>query len=318
MMVKMIHLDAIRDAARAIAPYTERTPLRASHYFSHKSGFDVSMKLENWQPTGSFKVRGAVNFIRSLSPREQLQGIVAWSAGNHALGVAYAAAIFDVPATIYVPRKTPRSKIEKLRYFPVEVRMSESYEDAEREGRAFAAKEGAFIVHPYDDWRTVAGQGTIGLEICEKLPEVDAILVPVGGGGMIAGIAIAADELDSDIKIIAVQSAASPALPKSLEDGKCYEEFPVEHSIAEGLAGGIGKIVYELAPKYIDEILIIDEDDIKKAIIELIEEEQLIIEASAAITMAALSKIECVPRGSRIAAVISGGNLNMDLLRQLL
>jgi threonine dehydratase len=314
----MIGLEQIREAASAVAPFVENTPLRGSFYFSEISGFDVSMKLENWQPTGSFKVRGAVNFLHSLTPEERLQGVVAWSAGNHALGVAYACSIFDTPATIFVPQKTPRAKVQRLEHYPVELRVGGTYEECERLGREFAKQERAMIVHPYDDWRTVAGQATMGLEILEELPEVDAIVVPVGGGGMISGIGIAVKSLDPEIKIIAVQSANSPSLQKSLEDQVCYEEFPVSHSIAEGIAGGIGKIVFDLAPRYIDEILNIPEEDIKVAIAKLVENEQMIVEASGAVSLAALQKIECVPRGSRIAAIISGGNLDVNLLRQIL
>lgn len=312
----MIDLAAIRKAGSAIAPYIERTPLRNSYYFSDHSGLDTYLKLENWQPTGSFKVRGALNFLQSLTVQERLQGVVAWSAGNHGLGVAYAANIFDAPATIFVPRSTPKSKLEKLQYFPVSIRSGETYEDCEREARAYAKSEKLTPVHPYDDWRTVAGAGTVGIEVCEQMPEVDAILVPVGGGGLISGIAIAAKSIDPEIKIIAVQSASSPALTKSLEDKHCYEEFPVEHSICEGLAGGIGKIVYDLAPKFIDEIILVEEKHIRGAIRELLEHEQIVAEASAAITAAALPLVESVPRGSRVAAVISGGNLRMQLLRE--
>ena len=314
----MIDLEQIRSAAAAIGPHVHRIPLRPSFYFSEISGFDVSLKLENWQPTGSFKVRGALNLVRSLSIQERLRGLVAWSAGNHALGVAFASRVYDAPATIYVPRRTPRSKLDKLQHFLVDVRGAETYEDCEREGRSLAEKLGLTIVHPYDDWRTVAGQGTIGLELHEQMPELDAVVVPVGGGGLISGIAIALKSLDPDVKIIGVQSANSPALSKSLEDKVCYEEFPVEHSIAEGLAGGIGKIVYELAPKYIDEILLVDEEEIKKAILLMLEQEQVVTEASAAVTLAALTQIESVPRGSRVAAIVSGGNLNMRLLREIL
>jgi threonine dehydratase len=132
----MIDLEQIREAASAVAPFVENTPLRGSFYFSESSGFDVTMKLENWQPTGSFKVRGAVNFLHSLTPEERLQGIVAWSAGNHGLGVAYACQIFDAPATIFVPQKTPRAKVQRLERYPVELRVSGTYEECERLGRS--------------------------------------------------------------------------------------------------------------------------------------------------------------------------------------
>jgi len=314
----MIDLEAITKAASLIAPYIERTPLRPSAYFSETSGFDVTMKLENWQPTGSFKVRGAMHFASTLSSRERLQGVVAWSAGNHGLGVSYAAKVFDMPATIFVPAKTPRSKVQKFRYFPVDLQFAPTYEDCERAGRAFAQKENVTVIHPYDDWRTVAGQGTVGLEIRQALPELDAVLVPVGGGGLISGICIALKALDPDIRVIAVQSARSPSLSLSLKEKRCYEEFPVENSICEGLAGGIGKIVYELAPKYIDEIINVDEDEVRRAVRDLIDHEQMIVEASGAATIAALDQVECVPHGSRVAAVISGGNLDPILLREVL
>ena len=314
----MIELQAIQRAASVIDPYILKTPLRPSGYFSEASGFDVYMKLENWQPTGSFKIRGALHFAQTLSARERIQGVVAWSAGNHGLGVAYAAKIFDMPATIFVPAKTPRSKIEKFRFYPVELSFAPTYEDCEKQGRAFAMKENVTVIHPYDDWRTVAGQGTVGLEIRQAMPELDAVLVPVGGGGLISGICIALKTLDPDIRIIGVQSANSPALSASLREKHCYEEYPVEHSIAEGLAGGIGKIVYELAPRYVDEIINVDEETIKKTVLQLLEQEQLVVEASGAVTMAALEQVESVPHGSRVAVVISGGNLDPALLREIL
>jgi threonine dehydratase len=314
----MIGLPEILEARAAISRYIERTPLRESYFFSDLSGFDVYMKLENVQPTGSFKVRGALNCVRSLTATEQLAGLVAWSAGNHALGVAYAARILDAPATIFVPAKTPAAKLQKLKYYPVQIIKADTYEECERQGRAYAAEHRSHIVHPYDDWRTVAGQGTVGVELHEAMPELDAIVVPVGGGGLISGIAIAAKALDPEIRIIAVQTSASPSLLKSLQDGVCYEEYPVEFSIAEGLAGGIGKIVFELAPKMIDQIIVVDEDAIRMAIAQLARYEQMMIEASGAITMAALTQIECVPRGSRVAAVLTGGNLDVKLLREAL
>lgn len=314
----MIELKDIQKAHQFIVPWVERTPLRESFFFSDLTGFDVFLKCENLQPTGSFKIRGALNLIGSINPAERLAGAVTWSAGNHALGVAYAGRIFEIPATIFVPRKTPATKLQRLQYYSVDVRKAETYEDAERQGRAYAAQHHAHIIHPYDDWRTVAGQGTIALELHDQMRELDAVVVPVGGGGMISGIAIAIKALDPDIKVIACQTSASPSLVRSLEDKHCYEEFPVEFSIAEGLAGGIGKIVYEIAPRYIDEIVVVDEELLRTAIAQLIRNEQMIVEASGAVGIAALAQIECVPRGSRVAVILSGGNLDMNLLKELL
>ncbi len=314
----MIDVQTIQKAAAVIGPHVQRTPLKASPYFSEATGLDVYLKLENWQPTGSFKVRGALNFAHTLSPRDRLQGVVAWSAGNHGLGVSYAAKIYEMPAVIFVPESTPKSKIGKFRFYPVDLRFASTYENCERQARALAQRENLTAIHPYDDWRTVAGQGTVGLEIRESMPELDAVVVPVGGGGLISGICIALKSVDPDIRIIAVQTSRSPSLSLSLKEHKCYEEFPVENSIAEGLAGGIGKIVYELAPRYIDEIINVDEEKIRTTILKLIDEEQMIVEASGAAAVAALDQIESVPRGSRVAAVITGANLNPQLLRELL
>src|SRR5512144_130439 len=188
----MITIQEILQAQRRIRPHLFPTPLRSSFLLSERVGASVFLKPENAQVTGAFKPRGALNRMALLDPEERARGIVTASAGNHALGVAYAARVLGIaPATIFVPRTAPRAKLDKLREFPVEVRPAgETYDDAHHAAEAYQRETGATFIHAYDDPRTVAGQSTIGLEILQDLPDVDAILVPVGGGGLIAGIAI--------------------------------------------------------------------------------------------------------------------------------
>jgi threonine dehydratase len=317
----MITRQDILHARETICPHIFRTPLRASFLLSERVGASVYLKLENWQIGGSFKLRGALNRMAALTDAERARGIVTASAGNHALGVGYAARALNVsPATIFVPRTAPRTKLAKLREFPVEVRqVGATYDDAQRAADAFARENGATFIHAYDDPRTVAGQGTIGLEILEDLPNVDAILVPVGGGGMITGIAVAAKALASAVRIVGIQTNVSPALRDSLRDSKCYEEYAHGPTICEGLAGGIGKMVFEAAQtKLIDDVVIVAEEDVRAAIRALAETEQLIVESSGAVGVAALLTRAIDLRGKRVAVVLSGGNIDLENLRLMI
>jgi len=315
----MLTIQNILHAQRTIRPYIFRTPLRDSYLLSERIGASVYLKLENWQITGSFKPRGALNRIALMTPAERARGIVTASAGNHALGVGHAARALNIASstTIFVPRTAPRAKIDKLRQFPVEVRaVGETYDDAHHAAEAFQRETGATFIHAYDDPRTVAGQGTIGLEILEDLPDVDAILVPVGGGGMIAGIAVAVKSLAPSVKIIAVQPAASPALRDSLRDGKCHEEYAAAPTICDGLAGGIGKIVFDVAQRgLIDDVVIVEEAETRAAIRALAETQQLIVEGSGAVGVAALLAGKVKLNGKRVAAVLSGGNIDLENFR---
>lgn len=314
----MLTLADIFHARATIQPYIFRTPLRASFLLSARIGARVYLKLENWQITGSFKLRGALNCIAHLTDSERARGIVTASAGNHALGVGYAARVWRVaPATIFVPRTAPQTKLAKLREFPVQVRqVGETYDDAHRAAEEFARTTGATFVPAYDHPHIVAGQGTIGVEIAEDAPDLDAILVPVGGGGLITGIAVAVKTMLPRTRIIAIQTDASPALRDSLRDDVCYEEYAHGPTICEGLAGGIGKMVFEAAKqKLIDDVVIVAESDVRAAIRALAETEQLIVEGSGAVGVAALLTRAFDARGARVAVVLSGGNIDLDNFR---
>jgi threonine dehydratase len=317
----MMTVQDILQAQRTIRPYLFRTPLRDSFLLSERVGASVFLKLENWQITGSFKPRGALNRMVRLTEAERARGVVTASAGNHALGVGYAARALNIsPATIFVPRTAPRAKLDKLRQFPVQVRaVGNLYDDAHRAAEAYQRETGATFIHAYDDPRTVAGQGTMGLEILEDLPEVDAILVPVGGGGMVTGIAVAVKSLAPAVRIIAVQPAASPALRDSLRDDQCYEEYAAAPTICDGLAGGIGKMVFEAAQqKLIDDVILVEEAETRAAIRALAETQQLIVEGSGAVGVAALLARKIDLSGQRVVAVLSGGNIDLALLTEIL
>ncbi len=316
----MLTAQDVLAAQKRIAPHIYRTPLRESFLLSQRVGARVFLKLENWQITGSFKPRGALYKMALLTDAERARGVTTASAGNHALGVAHAARAFNIaPATIFLPRTAPRAKVEKLREYPVEIHVvGQSYADAHHAAEGYARASGATFIHAYDDPLTVAGQGTIALEILEDLPDVDAMLIPVGGGGMIAGMAIAAKAIAPSMKIVGVQPAASPALRDSLRDGRCYEEYAAALTICDGLAGGIGKICFDVAQRFVDDVVVVEEREVFDAVRALMETQQLIVEGSGAVGIAALLTGKAKLDGQRVAVVVSGGNVDLELLRQIL
>jgi threonine dehydratase len=316
----MVSTQEIFAARTRIAPYIFRTPLRESFLLSERIGAKVHLKLENWQITGSFKPRGALNRMLLLSERELARGIVTASAGNHALGVAHASRALGIPnATIFVPHTAPAAKLDKLREFAVQIiPAGDTYAEAHHAAEAFRLETGATFIHAYDDPRTVAGQGTIALEIMDDLPLVDTILVPVGGGGMIAGIAIASKTISHHVKIIGVQPAASPALRDSLRDNQCYEDYTSAPTICDGLAGGIGTICFDVSKQYLDDVITVEETETRAAVRALAETQQLVVEGSGAVGLAALLAHKIEMAGKHVAVVLSGGNIDLKLLAEIL
>jgi threonine dehydratase len=309
-----LRLEDVRTAQERIAPHLRPTPLRRS--FAAPGAF---LKLECWQPTGSFKVRGAVNHLKALPPEVQQRGIVAASAGNHALGVAFAAQALGgrVEATLVVPESAPRSKVEKLRTYPVRViEKGPTYDDAHAEALRLVADTGAHYLHAYEDPLTAAGQGTCGLEILEDMPDVDTILVPIGGGGLIAGIATAAKALRPQVRIVGVQPDLSPSYRESLKQGHAIHEYPAGPTLADGIAGGIGDVAFDHRD-LIDDVVEPSEAEIEDAIVELVARDQVVAEASGAVVVAALRSGRVKPRGA-VVAVVTGANLDAQVLARLL
>ena len=309
--------DVVR-AGAVVRPYLPPTPLRRS--FALREVGPAFLKLECWQPTGSFKVRGAVHLLASLSPEERRRGVVAASAGNHALGVAFAAQAVggDVRADLFVPETAPRSKVGKLRAFPVEVHQrGATYDDAHALALEHARRTGATYVHAFEDARTAAGQGTVALEVLEQLPELAAVVVPVGGGGLVAGMAAAVKTRAPRARVIAVQPEASPALRESLRLGRPLLEFAALPTLADGLAGGIGEIAWEHRD-LIDEVVVVPERDIEDAIVALLAEDQVVAEASGAVPVAAVRAGLVSTREGPIALVVTGANIDLPVLQRLL
>ena len=263
-----------------------RTPLEYSFLLSREVANDVYLKLENWQKTGAFKVRGAINKMANLSSAEKGRGVVAVSSGNFAVGVAYAArALGRVPVIIFMPIDTPSSKVDKLAEFDVEIILEgATFDEAHDISKAFQQERGLTFVHTYDDPLVVAGQGTVGLEIMEQLPEVEAILVPIGGGGLVAGTAVA---------------AKGP-------------------TIAEGLAGGFGIVPFTIARDLIDEVILVSEEEIYEAVFFLLQVAQLVVEGSGAVGVAALLSGKVDLKGEKVAVILSGGNMDMEVLSQIM
>ena len=316
----MLGLHDILAAQREIGGLIARTPLTYSFLLSQRVGCEVYLKLENWQKTGSFKLRGAINKVASLTEEEKARGLVTASAGNHALGVAYAArALGNVPTTLFIPVNAPASKLKKLEEFECDVVLSGSfYDEAHRAAVDFERLHGATYVHAYDDPLTMAGQGTVGLEIMEDLPEAETILVPVGGGGLIAGIAVAAKAINPHVQVIGVQPEASPAAYLSLRDGHPYEEYDAAPTIADGLAGGFGRLPFEMAGHLIDDIVLVSEEETRAAIFALLELAQLVVEGAGAVSVAALLAGKVNLMRQKVVAVLSGANIDASLLFEIM
>ncbi len=306
-------------AQRNLGDLIRRTPLEYFPLLSRKTGCQLYLKLENWQKTGSFKVRGATNKVASLSETERAKGLVTASSGNHGLGLLFAAQAFGgLETTIFVPETTPHGKVERLHFLAGKLYVKgKGYDEAELLAREFAEERGATYLHAYEDPEAIAGYGTLGLETMSDLPEVEALLVPVGGGGLISGVTIAAKTINPQVRVIGVQSEASPSGYLSLRDGRPYERYEAAPTIAEGLAGGFGKLPLELIKERVEEIVLVTEEEIRAAVLALLES-QLVVEGSGAVGVAALLFEKVDLRGKKVVAILSGGNIDADLLFQIM
>lgn len=316
----MMELREIYMARRRIAGHVRETPLDRSAFLGDLSGGEVRLKLENQQLTGSFKVRGALNRILKLTPEERRRGVITASSGNHAQGVGYAARMLDMDATIVVPSETPNVKREAIRRYGVKLIVhSGDYDEAERYARKLEAEEGRVFVSAYNDLDIVAGQGTIGLEVTEAWPEMDVVLVPVGGGGLISGIGCAIKGVDSGIQVLGVQSVASPVMYESLREGRIVE-MELDESIAEGLYGGIeeGSVTFDLCRRYVDEIVLVQEEMILEAMGRLLKHQHQVVEGAGAVGVAAIMEDPKRFKDRRVGVVVSGGNVEADLLKEAL
>ncbi|MGE3267299.1 MAG: threonine/serine dehydratase [Chloroflexota bacterium] len=312
-------LDVVA-AAQRIGPFVQHTPLERSTWLSEAANADVWLKLECFQRTGSFKLRGALNALLSLDDAAKRQGVMTASAGNHGLGVAQAANLTGLPATVVVPETASPAKVELLRQTGCELILyGPDYDTAEAYSIRLARERGVTFVSAYDHPGVVAGGGTIALEVLETRPDTDTLIVPAGGGGLISGVALAAKGLKSAIRVIGAQSTASPALHALLEAGTLVP-VTVEDSLADGLSGNVaaGSITVELVHRYVDEISLVSEAEIGAAMRATLEREHILIEGSAAVTVAALTAGRLSLAGRRIVLVLTGRNVAPSVLRATL
>lgn len=308
-------------ARRAIAGAAYRTPLERSLWLSEIAGGDVLLKLECYQAVGSFKVRGATAAIAHLSPAERERGVITASAGNHGLGVAFAASGLGVEATVVVPNNASPAKVAALNRYPIElVEAGPSYDSAERTALDLAAETGKIFVSPYNDPWVIPGQGTIGVELLEDAPDLDAVLIPVGGGGLIAGIGSWLKAVNPAIEVVGVQSAASPAMERALALGELVE-IPILPTLADGLANNIqaGSLTFDLALQLVDRMVLVSEEEIAAAIGAALRELHLPLEGSAVVGIASILNHH-VPglEGKRTAVIITGRNIAAERLLELL
>ncbi|MCK6555300.1 threonine ammonia-lyase [Candidatus Binatia bacterium] len=315
----LIPLAAIRNARERAAGIVKATPLDLSATFSRICGCNVYLKLENLQKTGSFKVRGALNKIQSLAPEARDRGVVTASAGNHAQGVAYAAGRAGVAVTVVMPETASFSKVAAtIGYGAHVVLAGHDYATACRHATALAAERGAPFVHAFDDEQVIAGQGTLGLEVLEQLPEVDTIVVPVGGGGLLAGVAAAVRGAGSRARIVGVQAAGASSLRPSLQAGQRVEIASVD-TIADGLATrAIGELPFAIIRGAIDDAVEVGDAEIAEAVLLLLERAKTVAEGGGAASLAACLTRRLPAGATNVVAVISGGNIDTNLLDRII
>jgi len=312
----MVDLKSIEEAYGRVSGVAHRTPFSYAPILSQKSGYEVHLKKENLQRTGAFKLRGAFNKIASLIESGESGGVVAASAGNHAQGVAFSAHHFGIDATIVMPESTPLTKVQGVKEFGASVILKGSnYDEAYAYAKEYAKEKGLNFVHPFTDDEVIAGQGTIAIEMFEDIGNLDAIVVCVGGGGLISGIAVAAKALNPDIKIIGVSAEGAPAMKQSYDAGTPIDTTEVR-TIADGIAvRDTSPITLEYILNLVDEFQTVCEDEIAAAILFLLEKQKVLVEGAGAVGVAALmhGKIE-LPKASKVGVILSGGNIDVTML----
>jgi threonine dehydratase len=313
-----IPLKEVADAAERIGGTLDPTPLRLTEPLSSDSA-DVYYKLEIVQPTSSYKIRGALNVaMRAAEDDRAGERLVTASAGNHGLGLAWAANMYDLPLVVFVPADAPRAKIDAIGRLGAEVKRCVSYDEAERQAKAYARDGGGRYISPYWHPDVIAGAGTVGLEIVEQLPSLDCVIVPVGGGGLISGIGSVIKALSPSTKVIGVEVAASSPFTKSLAAGRIVT-IDVQPSLADGLTGNLDPdtTTFEIVRDVVDQIVVVDEADLRTALAGVVSNEHLIIEGAAAAGPAALLSGKVTPSGN-VAVVLTGANIDSERLIDVL
>jgi threonine dehydratase len=307
--------QAVRDR---IAPHIKHTPLLTSRQLSEITGYDVRLKAELFQRVGSYKIRGSLNKFSQMSDEQKRRGVVCSSAGNHAQGVALAAKIHGIRAVVCMATNATPSKIAATRAYGAEVVLHGTiWDEANEKAKELVRDEGLTYVHPFDDEQLIAGQGTVGLEIVQDWPEVDAVVAPIGGGGLISGVSMAVKSHNPAAKVIGVESSDGPAMQRSLEAG--HLESIECNTIIDGLrVRRCGELNFSVVQRFVDEIVALPDSQIFEAMLWVMERCKLVVEGAAAAPVGALLQgLVRLPKGSKVVAILSGGNVNLDQLRGL-
>lgn len=315
----MLNQEAVLRARQVIQDAAQFTPLVYSRTYSVLTGNEIFLKLENLQKTGSFKLRGAFNKLHSLSAEEKKRGVVTASAGNHAQGVAYSSTQAGIKSTVVMPQNAPFSKVEATQNYGAQVILyGQTFDEAQAYAQKLHRENKATFIHAFDDPLIIAGQGTVGLEIMDQLPEVDCIVCPIGGGGLMAGIALALKESYPSLKLYGVQADRCPSMIRSLEANR-----PIQTEATETIADGIavkkpGELTFQIISRYVDELVTVRDDEIAQTMLYLLERSKQVVEGAGAAALASLLFGKIKLRGKKVAVVISGGNVDLSRLPALL
>ena len=309
-LCKMFTLEKFEVASEIVKQVTKPTKLVYSDYLSQQTGGKVYLKPENMQLTGAYKIRGAYYKISTLTEEERKCGLITASAGNHAQGIAYAAQKFGCKATIVMPSVTPLIKVNRSKSYGAEVILyGDVFDDAYQKAMELAEEHGYTFIHPFDDIEVSTGQGTIAMEIIQELPTVDYILAPIGGGGLIAGVATLAKMLNPKIKVIGVEPIEAASMSASLEAGKVVE-IESANTIADGTAvKTVGKNIFKYVQEYVDQVLLVEDDELIGAFLDMVENHKMVVENSGLLTVAALKQLDL--EGKKVVSILSGGNMDV-------
>ena len=313
-----MQFEEIRQAAERLGSHVQRTPLTRSETLSRITGADIFLKFENLQFTASFKERGALNCLLQLSEEERCRGVIAMSAGNHAQALAYHGQRLGIPTCIVMPRSTPNTKVEQTRVFGAEIILEGSvFDETLAFTRKLAAERSLVLVHPYDDARVIAGQGTVGLEMLEQRPELETIVVPVGGGGLISGVAVAVKSRRPDMRVVGVQVERFNAVAAAFSGRDARRGPPA--TVAEGIAvKSPGILTLPIIREHVDEMLEVTEEQVEDAVFRLLEIEKTVVEGAGAASLAAVLSHPGAFHGRKTGLVLSGGNVDMLVLASML
>lgn len=316
-----VKMKDIRDAQETLRGHIYKPGLPKSNYISERCHADIYLKFENMQRTGSFKMRGAFNKLSSLTAEERAKGIVACSAGNHAQGVSLSCSMLGIDGKIVMPNKAPKSKVNATRGYGAEVVLyGDNFNDTMQKVKEIVEEEGRVFIHPYDDAKVIAGQGTIGLEILEDLWDVDNVIVPIGGGGLIAGIAVALKSFNPNINIIGVQSENVHGMAASFQAGKILTHRD-NGTIADGCdVATPGTLTYQIVKELVSDIVLVSEDEIRESMVALIQRNKIVTEGAGALATAALlsGKVSKYVENTKTVSIVSGGNIDLSRISEVI